>query len=124
MRPPAFHLSFAVPDLRTAAKFYQDVLGCTLVRDEGAWLDLSMHGHQLTLRQATARQPTRPLDHFGLVMASSQWQVLAQRIEDADVAFAVPPHVVDAGSPHERGKFLLRDPAGNLLEFKYHACPG
>jgi hypothetical protein len=113
-----------VPDLRLAARFYVDVLGCDLVRDEGAWLDLSMHGHQLTLHQADVRQPARPLDHFGLVMTLSQWQELARRIEVSGVVFDVPPRVVDAGSPHERGKFLLQDPAGNLLEFKYHALVG
>ena len=118
MNTPAFHLSFAVPDLPLAARFYVDVLGCSLVRDEGAWVDLSMHGHQLTLHQASVRQPARPLDHFGLVMATPQWDALARRIGDAGIAFEMPPHVVDRTSPHERGKFLVRDPAGNLLEFK------
>lgn len=121
MSLPAFHLSFAVPDLVVAARFYRDVLGCEVVRDEGAWLDLSMHGHQLTLHQADARRPARPLDHFGLVMEVAQWKALATRIECAGVAFEVAPHLVDAGSPHARGKFLLRDPAGNLLEFKGRA---
>ena len=56
MSLPAFHLSLAVPDLRVAARFYLDVLGCALVRDGGRWLDLSLHGHQLTLHQATSQQ--------------------------------------------------------------------
>jgi hypothetical protein len=120
--PPAFHLSFAVPDLRVAARFYCDVLGCAVVRDEGIWLDVSLYGHQLTLHQASTTQPARPLDHFGLVMDTSQWQSLAMRIERAGVAFDIAPHVVDADSPRARGKFLVRDPAGNLLEFKSRPC--
>jgi hypothetical protein len=118
---PAFHLSFQVPDLRLAARFYRDVLGCTVVRDEGAWLDVSLYGHQLTLHQASAMQPARPLDHFGLVMGAAQWEALAQQVERAGATFEVAPHVVDPDSPHARGKFLLRDPAGNLLEFKSRA---
>jgi hypothetical protein len=83
-----------------------------------------MHGHQLTLHQASERQPARALDHFGLVMAAPQWRELSRRIEECDVEFVMAPHVVDRGAPHERGKFLLRDPAGNLLEFKYQASAG
>ena len=124
MSLPAFHLSFAVPDLQCAAQFYRDVLGCMLIRDEGTWMDLSMHGHQLTLHQASARQPARPLDHFGLVMTASEWQALAHRIGEADVAFTMAPHVLEPGSSRERGKFVLRDPAGNVLEFKYRASAG
>jgi extradiol dioxygenase family protein len=118
---PPFHLSFAVPDLRSAVRFYRDVLGCAIDRDEGRWIDVLMYGHQLTLHQAAPQQPALALDHFGVVLDAAQWHALAGRIEAADTVFAMPPHMVEAGTPHERGKFVVRDPAGNLLEFKCRA---
>ena len=51
-------------------------------------------------------------------MDAPGWRQLARRIEEAGVGFVSPPRVLEPGSPHERGKFLLQDPAGNLLEFK------
>lgn len=121
MRLNPFHLSFAVPDLRVAAKFYEDVLGCTRGRDAGTWLDMLLFGHQLTLHQATSQHPARPIDHFGVVLAEPEWHALIERLEGSGIEFAMPPLVSDAGMPEERGKLLLHDPAGNLLEFKYHA---
>ncbi len=117
-----FHLSFAVPDLRVAARFYEDVIGCTPGRDAGDWLDMVLFGHQLTLHQATPQHPARPIDHFGVVLAIPQWRALIERLEGSGIAFVVPPRISDVGTPDERGKFLLHDPAGNLLEFKYHAA--
>jgi extradiol dioxygenase family protein len=37
------------------------------------------------------------------------------------VPFKLAPTIQDEGSPHEAGKFVIRDPAGNLIEFKYSA---
>ncbi len=123
MRLNPFHLSFAVPDLRVAAKFYEDVLGCTRGHDDGAWLDMMLFGHQLTLHQATSHHPARPIDHFGVLLTEPQWRALGERLQGSDSAFEMPPRDWDAGTPSERGKFLLHDPAGNLLEFKYR-LPG
>ncbi|MEJ7745676.1 MAG: VOC family protein [Luteimonas sp.] len=116
-----FHLSFAVPDLRTAVQFYVDVLGCKVGRDAGSWLDVLLFGHQLTLHQASEQHPARAIDHFGVLLTEPQWQALIERLQCSGVDFAMPPRVSDVGMPDERGKLLLRDPTGNLIEFKYHA---
>ena len=117
-----FHLSFAVPDLRAAARFYEDVLGCARGRDAGQWLDVMLFGHQLTLHQATTQHPARPIDHFGVLLSESQWHAFIGQLHGAGVDFVMPPQVSDAGTRNERGKLLLHDPAGNLLEFKYQAA--
>jgi len=35
-----------------------------------------------------------------------------------------PPTLTNAGTAAEAGKYLLRDPAGNLLEFKFYSDHG
>ncbi len=81
-----------------------------------------LFGHQLTLHQATPQHPARPIDHFGVVLNKSQWYALIERLEGSDIDFVMSPQVSGGGTPDERGKFLLHAPAGNLLEFKYHAA--
>lgn len=116
-----FHLSFVVADLQAARHFYCDVLGCTLGRDTGAWIDVLLFGHQLTVHQANEQQKPQALDHFGVVLDKSDWQALAQRLDGHGITYVLPPRVLAAGSQDENGKLLLNDTAGNLLEFKYYA---
>ena len=117
-----FHLSFAVPDLQAAKRFYCDVLDCSVGRDTGAWVDVLLFGHQLTIHQANAQQKAQALDHFGVVLDKAGWQALAQRLDDLGVTYVMPPRVHAVDSADESGKLLLNDPAGNLLEFKYYAA--
>lgn len=117
-----FHLSFVVPDLQAARRFYRDVLDCALGRDTGAWVDVLLFGHQLTIHQADAQRKAQALDHFGVVLDKADWQVLAQRLQDLGVTCVMPPRVEAVDSADEGGKLLLNDPAGNLLEFKYYAA--
>jgi extradiol dioxygenase family protein len=117
-----FHLSLVVPDLQAAKRFYCDVLGCSRAPDPGAWVDVLLFGHQLTLHQASAQRKAQALDHFGVVLDKVDWKALAQRLDDLDVTYVTPPHVQAVDGTDERGKLLLDDPAGNLLEFKYCAA--
>lgn len=119
LRP--FHLSFVVADMQAAKRFYCEVLDCTLGRDTGAWVDVLLFGHQITIHQANAQQRAQALDHFGVVLDKPQWQALARRLDVQGMAYVLPPRVLAEGGLDESGKFLLNDPAGNLLEFKYYA---
>ncbi|WP_444885197.1 VOC family protein [Microbulbifer sp. PSTR4-B] len=42
-----FHLSFVVPDLEKAREFYVNLLGCTVGRDTGEWIDVIFYGIRL-----------------------------------------------------------------------------
>ena len=118
-----FHFSFAVPDLDAAKAFYVDVLGCSLGRDHGTWVDVLFFGHQLTIHAGADAIQSGRLDHFGPILSKSDWQALADRLHARDVEFESPPELTGAGTAAETVKYLLRDPAGNLLEFKfYHDC--
>ena len=114
-----FHLSFSVPDLAATKRFYSAVLGCQLGRDAGAWVDVNFFGHQLTLHEERAGLPAVAIDHFGPFLRRERWEEIVRRLRAADIAFEVEPFVRDAGGPDEVGKFIVRDPAGNRLEFKY-----
>ncbi|GAB4188403.1 MAG: VOC family protein [Wenzhouxiangellaceae bacterium] len=115
-----FHLSFAVPDLATASGFYLDVLGCKPGRRYQEWMDILFFGHQLTLHQAAAGHNPPRLDHFGVIMNRADWHQLAVRLEAAGIEFVLAPLIKNEGMPTESGKYLIEDPAGNLLEFKYY----
>lgn len=117
-----FHLSLAVPDLMAARAFYADTLGCAIGRDQGSWIDVHFFGHQLTLHQASEDHAAVAVDHFGPVLGKAQWQALLARVCDAGHELAGAPIVRDEGQDTESGKFLVHDPAGNLLEVKYYVA--
>lgn len=115
-----FHLSFIVPDADKAKAFYLDILGCDLGRDMGDWFDIIFFGHQITIHQERQVLVSRPIDHFGPILDKAQWECLSQRLANCDVKFTLKPTVKNAGRPDESGKYIVVDPAGNLLEFKYY----
>lgn len=122
--PSDFHLSLRVANLATSRRFYESVLGCPVVRNEGAWIDIDFFGHQLTLhqaREADERGETafRRLDHFGPILEKDAWRALAARLAADGIPFQLPPLVTGEDTPAERGKFLIVEPDGIGLEFKY-----
>jgi extradiol dioxygenase family protein len=109
------------------------LLDCPEGRSADHWIDFDLHGHQIVAHlvpDQAARRSTNPVDgedvpvpHFGLVLPMSDWRVLADRLEAADVKFVIPPTVRFAGQPGEQATMFLLDPAGNALEFKAMADP-
>lgn len=116
-----FHLAFPVSDLAAAKAFYVDVLGAGIGRENAAWLDILLWGHQITLHQrpddvlARDRQGKR---HFGVVLPWSEWQHLAELLRSKEVVFLGEPEILLAGTPHEQAKLYLEDPSCNVIEIK------
>jgi extradiol dioxygenase family protein len=133
MNRPPFHLAFPVDDLAAARRFYGGLLGCPEGRSAAQWVDFDLHGHQIVAHlapDAAKARATNPVDgedvpvpHFGLVLAMDEWKTLAARLEQAGIAFVIPPTVRFEGQPGEQATMFLRDPAGNALEFKAMADP-
>ena len=130
--PVPFHLAVPVDDLERARGFYLDLLGCATGREDARWLDLDFFGHQLTLHLAESGGGEAanavdgdavPVRHFGVILAPSDWQALADRLAAAGVEFLIEPRVRLRGQPGEQRTMFLRDPAGNALEFKSFADP-
>jgi len=118
---PVFHLAFPVRDLAAAKAFYCGVLGARVGRDNEAWADIVLFGHQLTLHQRPDEVPgpdQRGVRHFGAILPWPEWEALAKDIQAAGAGFVSPPTVSFAGTPREQGKLLLCDPSDNLIELK------
>lgn len=127
---PRFHLAFPVTDLEAAREFYQDVLGCTLGRESGDWIDFNLFGHQIVAHRVDEmpRVPTNkvygedvPACHFGLLLGRSEWNALKDRLVAQNIDFLIEPHVRFEGEAGEQATLFISDPSGNGLEFKSFA---
>lgn len=125
-----FHLAFPVSDLEATRRFYGDVLGCAIGReDPGRWIDFDLFGHQLSahLRPGTREAEACggvdgdavPIPHFGVVLKMADWRALAERLEaDPKTEWRLKPKIRFEGQPGEQATMFLLDPSGNALEFK------
>lgn len=127
---PRFHLAFPVDDLEAARGFYAGVLHCPLGRESDDWIDFDLCGHQIVAHKVPAealrtQQASNQVDgqmvpafHFGLVLPWEAFEPMAQRLRDAGIGFLIEPQVRFAGRVGEQKTLFVRDPAGNVLEFK------
>jgi len=116
-----FHLALPVDNLDASKRFYIDVLGAKIGRENSEWLDILLWGHQITLHLrpdevlSKERQGKR---HFGAVLPWSDWQHLAENIRNKSIDFLKRPEILLAGTPEEQAKFYLQDPSNNIIEIK------
>ncbi len=122
-----FHLAYNVTNLDDARAFYGGVLGCTEGRSTETWVDFDFFGHQISLHLGTPFKTENtgkvgdhlvPMPHLGVVLAKSDWDVLATRLVEHDIEFVLPPSTRFAGEPGEQSTMFFRDPAGNPIEVK------
>jgi len=116
-----FHLSIPVSELGSAKRFYVQVLGAQVGREQEDWLDVLLWGHQITLQ----RRPDEGLPrekqgkrHFGVVLPWAEWERNVSRIEQLGDGVLGPSSVEQAGTADEHGKLYLSDPSGNVIEIK------
>ncbi|WOF72397.1 VOC family protein [Parvibaculaceae bacterium PLY_AMNH_Bact1] len=125
---PRFHLAFSVNDLTVARSFYEGVLGCGVGRSDTHWIDFDLHGHQIVAHLDETKSIPEvsnsvdgddvPVPHFGLILSWRDWEVLAEKLQAAGLAFVIAPHIRFKGLPGEQATMFFRDPSGNALEFK------
>src|SRR5262249_9075908 len=116
-----FHLSIPVADLRAAARFYVDVLGARVGRQNEKWVDILLWGHQITLqdRPSEVLSPTAQGNrHFGAILSWPEWENLVRRLLEKRVTFLEPPSIAFVGTPQEQAKMYLADPSDNVIEIK------
>jgi extradiol dioxygenase family protein len=130
-----FHVAIQVRDIAEARRFYGETLGCAEGRSAPEWVDFDMYGHQFVChlnRQLgpQGRIPTLfnpvdnhgvPVPHCGVVLAPTQWQELAARLQQRAVEWVIEPCVRFKGQPGEQSTLFILDPSGNALEFKSFA---
>jgi len=128
---PPFHLAFPVHDLSAARAFYGDLLGCPEGRSSPDWIDFNFYGHQIVAHLAPDECANSalsqvdghgvPVRHFGAVLSIPQWEVLADRLKAAGIAFVIEPYVRFKGEPGEQATMFFRDYSGNAVEIKAFA---
>ena len=116
-----FHLSIPVSDLAESQRFYTAVLGGRVGRETGAWIDILIWGHQITLQH----QPSHVLPrheqrsrHFGVVLPWEEWEAFTTRALEQKLSWHSEPQILHGGTDAEHAKFYLEDPSGNLIEIK------
>lgn len=122
-----FHYAFHVTSLRETRLFYTQVLGCKEGRSTETWIDFDFYGHQLSLHLGEPSPTTNtgrvgehlvPMPHFGLILPLDEWQKVAKRLSEANVAFDLAPSVRFEGQPGEQWTMFFKDPSGNAIELK------
>ena len=61
------------------------------------------------------------IDHFGPILDKDLWLSLSELLATKGVPFLMSPTIKENGLPTESGKYMVSDPAGNVLEFKYYS---
>ena len=130
MADAPFHLAFPVHDLEEARAFYVERLGAQVGREDARWIDFDFWGHQITAHLVEAppraeRAPTNEVDdddvparHFGVILPMGEWEALAARLREQGTAFVIEPRIRFRGQVGEQATMFLKDPSGNVLEFK------
>jgi uncharacterized protein len=127
-----FHIAVQVRDIAEARAFYKDILGCTEGRSDIGWVDFNLYGHQLVchLNPALGKDGSIashssfvdghgvPVPHCGVVLRSTQWSFLADRLRKLGVKFLIEPCTRFKGQVGEQSTMFFLDPSGNALEFK------
>jgi extradiol dioxygenase family protein len=121
-----FHLAIPVRDLDDAQDFYVTQLGCHLARRYDDRITLDFFGDQLVchLSEQVEVDPKLYPRHFGVTFCRrADFDAVLYCAETRDVPFfqTCQPRFKDSVEEHET--FVLRDPSGNLLEFKHYRDP-
>jgi extradiol dioxygenase family protein len=123
----AFHLAIPAGDLDEAYAFYVTGLGCKLARRYDDRITLDFFGDQVVCHLAPDKVVSAPEmypRHFGVTFRDADdWHRLVKLAKTRDLKFFEEPFHRFEGRIEEHESFMLQDPSGNLLEFKYYVDP-
>ena len=125
---PRFHIAFPVNNLISTRDFFTKVLGCSLGRESDKWIDFNMYGHQVVAHfspEDCIKSNVNKVDsdmvscrHFGVILPWDKWEKLREKIKNKKIRFMIKPKIRFKNLKGEQGTFFLKDPSGNVLEFK------
>ncbi len=126
LRP--FHLAIPVHNLDLAREFYGDILGCTTGRESEHWIDFNFFEHQLVTHLSINKSVSDvvnivdgdrvPVPHFGIILEKKVWDTMVQNLSELGVKFIIEPRTRFKGKTGEQSTLFIKDPSGNVLEFK------
>lgn len=121
------HLSIPIKDIASTVRFYRDILGCTVTRQQTDRLDIDFFGHHLVAqlseleashKSITIGRGNYPLRHFGVIVTPDVYDRMLSSLIAANVDFAMAPDRIFIGTPREQSVFLVFDFSGNAVEVK------
>ena len=123
-----FHLAFPVKDLNATKDFYKKILNCKIGRESESWVDFNLYGHQIVAHLAPEEciyvnsnkvdEDQIPCSHFGVILDWHEWEELYKKIDLLKINFLINPKIRFKNKSGEQGTFFIKDPSGNVLEFK------
>jgi extradiol dioxygenase family protein len=129
-RRNAFHLAIPAHDLDDAYGFYVEGLGCKLARRYPDRITLDFFGDQVVCHLDPNHAVTPAVEqdlyprHFGVTFHDKEdLDRLLRLAHIRSLHVFSPPARRFAGMVEEHTTVVLRDPSGNLLEFKHYADP-
>jgi hypothetical protein len=122
-----FHLAIPVHDLDDAQHFYTTQLGCKLARRYHDRITVDFFGDQVVCH-LTEGEPATPESlyprHFGVTFhQAADFEALYACAVTRKIPFYREVSTRFEGLVEEHRTFVLRDPSGNLLEFKHYHDP-
>ena len=127
MNMAMIHLSIPIKDIASTVRFYRDILGCTVTRQQTDRLDIDFFGHHLVAqlseleashKSITIGRGNYPLRHFGVIVTPDVYDRMLSSLIAANVDFAMAPDRIFIGTPREQSVFLVFDFSGNAVEVK------
>ena len=123
-----FHLAFPVKNLKTTKDFYKKILNCKIGRESESWVDFNLYGHQIVAHLAPedcsyvssnkVDKDQIPCSHFGVILDWHEWEELYKKLDLLKINFLINPKIRFKNKSGEQGTFFIKDPSGNVLEFK------
>jgi extradiol dioxygenase family protein len=131
-RKDAFHLAIPARDLDEAYAFYVEGLGCKLARRYPDRITLDFFGDQVVCHLHEVPESDVPdaevqdlyPQHFGVTFHDRKdFERLLHLCRTRGLPLFREPATRFAGRVEEHTTVVLRDPSGNLLEFKNYVDP-
>ena len=120
-----FHLAIPARDLGEAGHFYNQLLGCQISRQYPDRITFNFFGDQLVCHLSPDGAEAKPKlypRHFGVTFRDhADFAALLRLVELRKVPVFQPVKLRFEGTVEEHSTVVLRDPSGNLLEFKHYA---
>lgn len=117
------HIAIPCAELDEAQHFYADLLGCKTARRYDDRITFNFFDHQLVCHLSPEKIDPSPEiypRHFGITFSRLEdYRSMLERAKANGVAFFTQPFTRFDGLRERHESFFLRDPANNLVEFKY-----
>ena len=114
-----FHLAIPSLNIQDSMRFYS-TLGCKIGRFTDKFAIIDFFGTQVVchLTKTIEHQEGLYPRHFGLVLNEYEWDYTAKMFAQLPIEKYEECFVRYKDAPEEHRTFFIKDPSGNLIEFK------